>query len=388
MTDGDELLRAQAMVAMAVGDRLELAEEPPGFRLAITGGVLARLGSITARMRDQFEHLRTPSSRRIPDAYYADEQETENELQKVGAGLRAAIALGGSVGDPFEIERDLAADLTPTGIWARRGEASRVPRPTTRPAVFDWSLEPIPWIDDEAFNWPPADADALTGTRQLAGDEAERVRVGEVPFTDWVQLGFIERQRTFATRYPTNPGRQVLLIAGLEVCDGPPPANSGPLSELPPGLWAYAYTDLVSGLDQDGARAAVATIRKPLAALVSFEQTSGAPSQERGLGLHQFCLTPQLEIVALLGLRPETPAIRHTLVDDQGQAMVCRQWRSYLVHDGNYGPLEPAVVGADLIIRRDLFDILEAAIGANRIDLGLTVRHHQGPQSHNDTEDQ
>lgn len=163
MSDGDELLRAQAMVAMAVGDRLELAEEPPGFRLAITGGVLARLDSITARMRDQFEHLRTPSSRRIPDAYYADEQETENELQKVGAGLRAAIALGGSVGDPFEIERDLAADLTPTGIWARRSEASRVPRPTTRPAVFDWSLEPIPWIERNCQDlW-------MGGVRRLGG---------------------------------------------------------------------------------------------------------------------------------------------------------------------------------------------------------------------------
>ncbi len=388
MSDRDELLRAQAMVAMAVGDRLELAEEPPGFRLAITGGVLARLDSITARMREQFEHLRTPSSRRIPDAYYADEQETENELQKVGAGLRAAMALGGIFGDPFEIERGLAADLTPTGIWARRSEASRVPRPTTRPAAFDWSRQPIPWVDDQDFEWPPADAEALTGIRQLAGDEAERVRVGEVPFTDWVQLGFIERQRTFATRYPTNPGRQVLLMAGLEVCDGPPPTNSGPLSELPPGLWAHQYNDLVSGLDQDGARAAVATDRKPLAALVSFEQTPGAPSKERGLGLHQFCLTPQLEIVALLGLRPETPAIRHTLIDDHGQAIVCRQWRSYLVHDGNYGPLEPAVIGADLIIRRDLFDILEATIGADRIDLGLTVRHHLGPESRNDTDDQ
>jgi len=380
MIDRDDFLRAQAMVAMAIGDRLELAGEPPGFRGAITDGVLVRLDSINARFRDQFDHLRAPSSRRIPDAYYADELETENELQKVGAGLRAALALGGILGDPFEIERSIAADLTPTGVWARRSEASRVPRPTTRPAVFEWSLHPIPWVEDKDFEWPPADAEALTGVRQLVGDQAERVRVGEVPFTDWVQLGFVERQGTFGTRYPKSPGRQVLLMSGLEVCAGSPPANSGPLSELPPGLWAHRYTDLDSGLDQARARVAIAASRMPLTALVSYEQTLGAPSKDRGLGLHQFCLTPQLEIVAFLDLRPETPALRHVLIDDHGPGIVCRQWSSYLIHGGNYGPLEPAVVGADLIIRPDLFDTVEATIGADRIDLGLTVRHHQGPE--------
>src|SRR5660397_295227 len=108
-------------------------------------------------------------------------------------------------------------------------------------------------------------------------------------FTDWVQLGFVERQGTFGTRYPKSPGRQVLLMSGLEVCAGSPPANSGPLSELPPGLWAHRYTDLDSGLDQARARVAIAASRMPLTALVSYEQTLGAPSKDRGLGLHQFC---------------------------------------------------------------------------------------------------
>lgn len=387
--DADEtILRAQAMVEMAVGHRLELAGEPHGLRGAIVDGVVLRIDGISARFREQFDHLRTPSSRRIPDAFYADEQETENELQKVAAGVRTAMALGGVFGDPFDIEQNIAADLTPTGSWARRSEASRVPRPPTRPGVLGWSLDQVPWLDKSDFEWPHAEAEALTGVRQLFGANAERARVAEAPYTGWAQLGLIERQGTFASRHPANPARQVLVMSGLEVCDGAAPGNSGPLSNLPPALSAHPYPDLVTGPDQDTAREAVATMRKPLAALVFYEQTACAPSHERGPGLHQFCLTPQLEIVAMLGLRPETPAIRHVLVDDEGPALVCRQWRSFLIHDGNYGPLEPAVVGADLIIRSDLYDILEGTIGADRIDLGLTIRHHQGSEPGDDTDDQ
>lgn len=377
MSSQEDLERAESMVAMAAGDRLELAEEPPGVRLATIDGVLTRLDSITARMRGQFEHLRTSNSRRIPDAYFADEQEVENELQKVGAGLRTAMAVGGIFSDPFEIERRVAANLTPTGVWARLSEASRFPRPATRPAILDWSLQPVPWLDDKGSRWPPAATEALAEVRQLVGDEAERVRVRELPFADWVQLGFVERQRTFATRYPKNPGRQILLISGLEVSDESLPANSGPLSELPPDLWLYPHAEIVSGLDQSAAHAVVADKGGPLAGLVSYGQTRGAPSEHRGLGLHQFSLTPRLDIVALLGLRPERPAIRHVLVDDDGLGIVCRQWRSYLIHNGDHGPLEPSVIGADLIIRPDLFDTIEATIGASRVALGLVVRHQQ-----------
>lgn len=386
MSDPTAGERAAGLVEMFLDERLRLSRGMPGVRGAVVDGVLERLDAINDRFDEQFKHLGTQGSKRIPDAYYADEQEVENELQKVGAGIRTALALAGTtLGDPIEIERHVAFDLAPTGRWALRSEASRVPRPPTRPSVLDWSLPPTPWAGDPDAEWPPPGADTLSGVRQLTEPGGgEPARVNEEPYTDWAQVAFIERQRTFSSRYPDMPGRQVLLMAGLEVCDGNPPPKSGPLSELRPSLWAHPYTDLVNGFDQDTARAVLAEARKPLAALVYYARQTGAPSRERGPGLHLFCLTPQLEIAALLNLRPETPAIRHVLVDDQGPALVCRNWRSYLIHDGNYGPLEPAVHGADLIIRPDLYGTLEATIGRGRIDLGITVRHLERAPSGDD----
>jgi len=76
-------------------------------------------------------------------------------------------------------------------------------------------------------------------------------------------------------------------------------------------------------------------------------------------------------------LRPETPALRHVLNDDHGPALVRRLWHGFLIHDGNYSPLEPAVHGADLLLRPDLYDSLESTVGKDRLSLGVTVRHSE-----------
>jgi hypothetical protein len=128
--------------------------------------------------------------------------------------LRAAMALGGVMGDPVEVERALAHEFTDSGGWARRSEASRVPRPVTRPAILRWSLAPVPWVDDEGSAWPSAGADALTSVRQPTGTDAQPARVAEEPYRNWVQLALIERQGTLPSRYPRKPGRQVTLMSG------------------------------------------------------------------------------------------------------------------------------------------------------------------------------
>jgi hypothetical protein len=87
---------------------------------------------------------------------------------------------------------------------------------------------------------------------------------------------------------------------------------------------------------------------------------------------------PRLELVAFLDLRPESPTVRHCLVDDQGPALVGRNWRGFLIHDGNYTPLAPAIHGTDLIIRPDLYERLEDALDKNRIQSGIAVRHFEG----------
>ncbi|RZU11407.1 hypothetical protein EV645_6575 [Kribbella rubisoli] len=95
---------------------------------------------------------------------------------------------------------------------------------------------------------------------------------------------------------------------------------------------------------------------------------------------------PRLDVIALLGLRPETPALRHVLIDDNGPALVGRQWRGFLVHDGSYSPLEPAIHGAHLLLRPDLYDILENVVGKDRLSLGLTVSHVEQESSPDELE--
>jgi hypothetical protein len=218
---------------------------------------------------------------------------------------------------------------------------------------------------------------ALADVRQLTGADGEPVRVSEEPYKGWVQLGMFERQATLATRYPEIAARQLLVATGLEACDGPPPVKSMPLSRAAPDPWAVCCDDLAPGLDAERARIALSSTRGPLAALIDYEGQPGAPAHDRGVGLQRFTLVPRIEVIALLGLRPETPPQRHVLVDDNGAAIVGRQWRGFLIHDGNYSPLEPAIHGADLLLRPDLYDTLVNAAGKNRLALGVTVSHFE-----------
>jgi len=146
-----------------------------------------------------------------------------------------------------------------------------------------------------------------------------------------------------------------------------------PLSGGPPNAWAVTYDHLMAGLDSEQARAALNTTPGPLAAIIDYEFQPGAPARDRGTGLHPIVLVPRLEVIAILALRPETPALRHVLIDGNGPALVGRMWHGFLIHDGNYSPLEPAVHGTDLLLRPDLYDILESTVGKDRLSLGVTV---------------
>ncbi|MBG0564875.1 hypothetical protein [Actinoplanes aureus] len=75
------------------------------------------------------------------------------------------------------------------------------------------------------------------------------------------------------------------------------------------------------------------------------------------------------------------------LIDDDGVAMVGRQWRGFLVHDGSYSPLEPAVHGTDLLIRPDLYEQLLSAVGAHRLATGVVVDCSQQASSPEDIDD-
>jgi hypothetical protein len=375
--------RAERLVSMFLGDRLDDANEPPGLREAIIDRVALSADKIRKRGQTQIDHLRSPSSSRLPDAYLVDEEILENNLQAIAAGIRTARALEGVLSDPRTFEYELAQRLAPNAQWALRCEASRVPRPPTRPSVFDWSLPPIPWLGTTT-EWPPTGAAAVNGIRHLSGADGRPVRVAEAPYAGWVQLGMVERQETFASSHPTIPARRLFVAAGLKAYDGPPPTKSLPLSNGPPNSWAESYDQFAASVDADHARTVLSTAQGPLVALANYEGQQGAPHRYRGIGLQRFSLVPQIEVIALFGLRPETPAVRHVLVDDDGPALVGRLWRGFLIHAGDYRPLEPAVHGADLLLRPDLYDTLENVIGTERLSLGIGVSHSERESSRDD----
>lgn len=361
--------RAEGIVRLFLDERLENAGQPPGLRRAVVDALAGKGDELIRRSRDQIRQLRSPSSRWIPDAYFVDEAESESELQRAAAGLRAGVAREGMLtGDRRAFERELATLLSPSALWPMRQEASLVPRPATRVEALEWSRVPIPWVEDDD-EWPPTGAEGSAGKRQLDGNEQVLARVAEEPYVGWVQLAMIERQRTFASRYPARPGQQLVLSTGLEVLDGPPPPRSLPLSGASEDGWCWPLETLMPGATTESARTAISAISGPLVALV----IDGAEGNNTGVGHHPFSLIPVLAVVGCLGLRPEGQAPRFALVDDHGPACIGRLWRGFLIHDGNYSPLEPGVEGADVILREDLFEELVTIVGSQRLSVGMSV---------------
>lgn len=370
--------QAEGLVHLFLDERLADANEPPGVREAVIQSLVDQVETIKHRSSEQIGQLRSPSSQSIPDAYFNDEEDSENALQQAAAGIRAARAREGFLTtDARRFEAGYAFPLAPSARWALLEESSRVPRPATRHHLLARSLTPIPWQDSED-KWPPPTAVDLERTRRLAGQDAEPVRVAEKPYNDWVQLGMFERQATFATTYPEQPNRQLLISTGLEISDPSISIDSMPVGTSPPNIWLTTYDHLLPGIDQASAAEILEDLQGPLATMANYRGQRSAPHRGRGVGLHPFTLVPRLELVAFLDLRPESPTVRHCLVDGQGPALVGRNWRGFLIHDGSYTPLTPAIHGTDLIIRPDLYERLEDALDKNRIQSGITVRHFEG----------
>lgn len=377
--------QAEALVRLFLDDRLTDAGEPPGVREAVIQEVVAQVEPMEQRFRRQVDQLRSPSSKRIPNAYFADEEALENALQYAAAGVRAARAREGFVNaDARGFEAPFAFRLAASARWALLQESSRVPRPATRHHLLAGSLGPIPWQDNEN-GWPPPTAVELRGARTLKGSDAEPVRVVGGPYNSWVQLAMFERQATLASDFPKLPSRQLLISTGLEPADAPVPAGSMPLGTNSPNIWLASYDRLLPGVDQMSAAEVLREVRGPLVGIADYDGQRGGPHRLRGVGLLPFSLVPRVELAACLDLRLESPAVRHCLVDGQGPALVGRNWRGFLIHGGGYTPLEPAVEGTDLLVRPDLYERVEATLGKNRIQLGIAVRHLEGQG--NDIED-
>ena len=89
---------------------------------------------------------------------------------------------------------------------------------------------------------------------------------------------------------------------------------------------------------------------------------------------------PVLTLVAALGLEPVSNDYGFSLGDEVGPGLVGRLWRSDLVHDGDYEPAFPAVEGADLLLRPNLFERLHNLVGEARARARLSVSYYSGDE--------
>jgi len=361
---------AEELVAEYLDPRLDNVSGPPGIREAVVARLTARIEDILERGDAQRHQLRARGPNR-PSVYYAHEEAPEQELQAVLAGIRTALAMEGHMVDGPGFERDATAGLGSTAAWAIRSDGSRVPRPPTRPADLAWSLPPVPWLSDTSFVWPPPEAVVLEPLFELPGEPA---RCAERPYEGWVQLGLLEEQHTHPTRHPAAPRREFTLSVGLEVTNGGTRGPYLPFAGSAPEIWTHRFDELVPEMTSAQAAANLVALNRALTNLVEFDHAVGDPHPFRGPGRQLFVLAPHIELVALLGLRPEWPSMRMALVDDAGLALVSRQWHGFLVHDEHFEPLEPAVIGTDLLLRPDLYDDLRTAVGDDRLLVGLLLK--------------
>jgi hypothetical protein len=379
---------ATSLVDHYLGARLDAAGNPPGLREAVIDLVTEAIPQRVQTLMDaQLDLLTSPSRTLFPDAYLADQAATEDALQHAAAGLRAALAQAGQLVNARNFERGMAARLRDDPQAALRAELARVPRPLARPEPLRWSLDPAPWLSDsqqEEKSWPPVGLAEVAGLRCLPGGAAAFSRVDDGPHAGWVQIGLVEHHRTPARRYPDQPSRKVLLIVGLEAASDNPPPGTLPVSRGPWQLWIHPWQRLAVGLAAQG-HAAAEYIGTKDQALVALADTGTAPlagsvRRPTGLGTPPYVLAPAASVVALLGLEPTSGVCGFSLSDITGEAMICRQWRGHLVHDGNYEPLLPAVAGADLLIRPDLFTRLHDTIGLSRCQAGISVHHRSADE--------
>jgi hypothetical protein len=199
------------------------------------------------------------------------------------------------------------------------------------------------------------------------------------PRTGWVQIGLIERHSTPAHHYPDRPDRHMLIAVGLQAVDGDFPTTSLPFTSLPWQFWTVPWQRIDETMNAERAAALLSTGDWAMVAL------SKDRPRTTGLGEPPFLLIPALPLVVALGLEPTPGVYGFSLSDQQGSGLVSPLWRSHLVHDGSYQPLFPAVEGADLLLRADLFERLCTVIDGSRAQVGVSISCHSGDDA--DTDD-
>ncbi|MFF0818308.1 hypothetical protein ACFYVR_24620 [Rhodococcus sp. NPDC003318] len=372
----DDHIIAEDLVLTHVAHLLERIDIPGLYEATIDFTAIALTEGGNDLMRHQLDQLCGTTRRRLPDAYLAAEAAPRDAIEQAAAGLRSALAQAGHLVDAHGFEHQLAEYLADDEQLSIRTEVARIPRPNIRPDPLRWSLDPAPWASEDRSNdapWPPAGFDTVAGLRTLPDGVAALARVDNGPHAGWTQIGLAEKHHTPARRYPALPQRTVLIMLGLEITDTAPPPRSLPYTEGPWQLWTEPWQQRV-GIPT--IPDLFATESFPVLALTDGGLCGPRHRRNNGPGLPEFLLAPAPQFVAALDLHPTPGAFSgFSLSDDNGPALVGRQWRGHLVHDGNYKPLTPAVEGCDVLIRSDLIAKVIDLAGADRVHVGIQVLH-------------
>lgn len=311
------------------GERLMLVED----KLPKLGGiVIEKLGQqfstkdFQRAYRSQIEGLSHATSSRPPDAYTLEQEAVEGALQEAAATARVMLAKeGGIVDKPEQFEDDLAAVLIDNPELPLRVEGSRIPRPSRLPV-----LESL-----NTANTPP--------------------RVQQGPYKGWYILGVCEKEVTPGDRFKKVERATTLTEGGAEVC-------SATASHDHPSTFGYGVGLLWLSTGVGTPHRIFSTGFK--GPLVGME--TGTVPEYFGLGVPRIVLAPHHIVVNALKLKPGPVLDGLNLVDEQGQkALVARTWRTSHIEGEDYGPAYPLIEGTDILLRPDLFDILEVKMRPN-----------------------
>jgi hypothetical protein len=360
----EESSRVDESLEAFAGTRLVRAEAMlPGFRHAVRARLIAAIEDEghQKRLRAQLEAFADRLRGRWPDAYLVPHQATEEALQLVASGGRAAgMATGRPIINPEQWEDAVASELLDDPGLPLVIERQRWPRPPIPipPGLGDriWNdvrLAAGGFMQDENVVAAAEQEETLTATLTIGPPEGGAVVEGG-QFHGWRAIATVERR--IIKRRDRTENRDLVAMRSrvIEVRSSGnlraltlPPVAKGDIRWWGVGMGhpfrpsQYPLTGhLIIGLD------------KTIAA---------AGDGGRGLGVPTPLLCPTAPLIATLGLQSGEPFILHA---DDGPCLALVIWRAEY-DTSEYYLTRPCLSGAAILMRQSILDRLSVAVEGN-----------------------
>ena len=328
----EDLSRAEAIVQLAAGNRLRVADKLlPGLHRAVASRVAKASVSddYRHRFRTQLRHYRSTRDEHWPDAYLHGDQTVEDALQRAASTGRVARVRMGQAGDPAAWEDRLADLLLDDPKLLLALESRRIPRPAL-------SAPPQP----REQQWPTATTATTLGseTADIAWAEA----LTEV--RGWPLITTVELQEVEHPDYSDRREITVIRHRVLELQDSPGISPNEP--SLVVGNIRRWVEDL--GEPMEFADVLPASGSMPMFGLDLSGDYLG--DGRRGLGMRTHLLVPADALLWRLGLRAGEP---FKLRDSHGGGIALVTWRTGY-DEGVYSLPRPRLTGSGVIAHPDL----------------------------------